>query len=237
MRGEMNWGGIVRARAAVVVLVALSALAPGPAAAADASASQGSTEPASQGGADGVVGETPPSPVLQQEAAPLPVPEVVNALPADAAPPSALPALTPAAPAPENALAVVPSTDTGGLKRVVYCNSCQRIWLYNSTGEQVRTYLVSGRRGVPRPGTYHVYSRSPVSYSTKGARLVHMVRFARGRTLGIGFHAIPVGRRGPIQSIGELGHFRSLGCVRQAPADAAFLWDFAPLGTKVIVTA
>ncbi|MGH2772438.1 MAG: L,D-transpeptidase [Actinomycetota bacterium] len=63
-----------------------------------------------------------------------------------------------------------------------------------------------------------------------------VVRFARTAGLDIGFHAIPNGRRGPIQTDAELGQFRSLGCVRQSTADAAFLWDWAPIGTAVVVT-
>lgn len=65
-----------------------------------------------------------------------------------------------------------------------------------------------------------------------------MVRFARGRRLAIGFHSIPVSRRGgaPIQSESELGRFRSAGCVRQSYADAARMWEFAGVGTPVVVT-
>lgn len=63
-----------------------------------------------------------------------------------------------------------------------------------------------------------------------------MTRFARGRRLAIGFHSIPVGRRGPIQSEAELGKFRSAGCVRQRYADAARMWEWAPIGTTVVVT-
>ncbi len=64
----------------------------------------------------------------------------------------------------------------------------------------------------------------------------YMVRFARGRSLAIGFHSIPTSRKGPIQREDELGHFRSAGCVRQKFSDAEKLWNFAPVGTKVVVT-
>ena len=69
-----------------------------------------------------------------------------------------------------------------------------------------------------------------------GLRLDHMVRFTKGSNLWIGFHGIPVGRKGPIQKVTHLGMPLSHGCVRQAPADAQALWDFAPLATKVVVT-
>lgn len=129
-----------------------------------------------------------------------------------------------------------PPAANGAGRRVVYSNSRQRVWMYEADGSLVHSYPVSGRRGMPRPGIYAVFSRSTRAYSGS-VHMDWMVRFAHGRNLAIGFHAIPVGRRGPIQSLGELGQFRSHGCVRQAPADARRMWDFAPLGTKVVVTA
>jgi hypothetical protein len=64
-----------------------------------------------------------------------------------------------------------------------------------------------------------------------------MVRFARGRSLAIGFHAIPRYPSGrPLQSAAQLGTFRSAGCVRQADADAAHLYAWAGVGTTVVVT-
>ena len=64
----------------------------------------------------------------------------------------------------------------------------------------------------------------------------NMVRFARGSNLAIGFHAIPRYSNGrPLQNENELGAYRSAGCVRQADADSERLWDWAPVGTKVVV--
>lgn len=145
---------------------------------------------------------------------------------------AALPAATAAAPGTVPALPAA----SGAGRRIVYSNSAQRVWLVNADETVHRSYLVSGRRGVPRPGTYSVFSKS--RYSSSGSvRMEHMTRFARGSTLAIGFHSIPVDRRGrPIQSTSQLGTFRSHGCVRQAPSDAAYLWDWAPIGTVVVVT-
>ena len=43
-------------------------------------------------------------------------------------------------------------------------------------------------------------------------------------------------RRGrPIQSEAQLGHYKSHGCVRQRLSDAQLLWDWAPIGTPVVV--
>lgn len=128
-----------------------------------------------------------------------------------------------------------PPANSGDGRRVVYSNSRQRVWLVESDGYVIRSYLVSGRAGMPSAGTYQVFSKS--RYATSGSvSMEWMVRFARGPTLAIGFHAIPVNRYGqPIQSERLLGTYQSSGCVRQARRDAAFLWDWAPVGTKVVV--
>ena len=64
-----------------------------------------------------------------------------------------------------------------------------------------------------------------------------MVRFAHG-PLGdnIGFHEIPRKDGAPIESDAQLGLPLSGGCVRQSTADAMFMWDFAGIGTTVVVT-
>ena len=126
--------------------------------------------------------------------------------------------------------------DSGAGRRVVYSKSEQRVWLVEEDGTVSGSWLVSGRRNLPAPGDYRVYSRSMWSKSGS-SRLQYMVRFAHGRRLRIGFHAIPINRRGrPIQSESQLGTPRSNGCVRQRNADAETLWNWAPIGTAVRVT-
>ena len=128
-----------------------------------------------------------------------------------------------------------PPANSGEGRRIVYSNSGQRVWLVEEDGYVTRSYLVSGRAGMPRAGTYHVFSKS--RYTTSGSvSMEWMVRFAWGTTLAIGFHSIPVDRYGrPIQSESLLGTYQSSGCVRQARRDAAALWDWTPVGTKVVV--
>jgi lipoprotein-anchoring transpeptidase ErfK/SrfK len=69
----------------------------------------------------------------------------------------------------------------------------QRVWLVEQDEQVSASWLVSGRKGTPKPGTYSVYSRSRWSSSK--------------------------------------------GCVRQRRADAEHLWNWAPDGTPVRVTA
>ena len=129
-----------------------------------------------------------------------------------------------------------PAPPVGSGRRVVYSIHQHRVWLIEENGEVAHSYLVSGKASLPRVGEYRVFSRSAWAYSGS-VRMRHMVRFARGSRLAIGFHEIPINRRGaPIQSLGELGQFRSSGCVRQSPDDARRMWDWAPVGTRVTVT-
>ena len=128
---------------------------------------------------------------------------------------------------------------SGDGRRVVYSNGDQRVWLVDDAGDVIDSYLVSGKKGVPAPGTYEVYSRSETAFAGHdGITMRHMVRFAHGDDLPIGFHAIPNDASGaPLQSEEQLGGYRSAGCVRQSVKKAAFLYEWATEGTPVVVLA
>ena len=123
--------------------------------------------------------------------------------------------------------------------RIVYSIHGQRVWLVGSDGVVARTYRVSGRLDRPLPGTYQVYSRSRTTTSYTGDEsMEYMVRFAHGERAAIGFHDIPVDASGSeVQTVEQLGEPLSAGCVRQSLEDAIALWDFAPVGTTVVVVA
>jgi lipoprotein-anchoring transpeptidase ErfK/SrfK len=129
---------------------------------------------------------------------------------------------------------------SGTGRRVVYSISEQRVWTVGSAGQVQRTYLVSGRLSQPGPGRYRVYSKSRWTSSTVSAETMqYMVRFTHGERTGspIGFHSIPRDYAGhAAQSVEDLGKPLSAGCIRQRMRDAVYLWDFAHVGTPVIVT-
>jgi lipoprotein-anchoring transpeptidase ErfK/SrfK len=150
-----------------------------------------------------------------------------------------LPPLFPEEPQPEPKPSHPPlPEDSGSGKRIVYAVSQQRVWIVEQDETVSGSWLVSGKEGTPRRGTYAIYSRSRWAYSEGGgARMEFMLRFVRTSGLAIGFHSIPVDRNGrPLQSEEELGKPRSKGCVRQKRADAERLWHWAPDGTTVRVT-
>jgi hypothetical protein len=130
--------------------------------------------------------------------------------------------------------------DSGSGRRVVFSESEQRVWLVGGADRVRRTYLVSGSlTDNLDPGTYQVYSRSrwAVGIDDSGV-MQYFVRFAKGDSgAAIGFHTIPAKDGVPLQSQAQLGTPQSHGCIRQRTSDAIALWDFAPMGTTVVVTA
>ena len=134
--------------------------------------------------------------------------------------------------------ALPPGSGTG--YRIVFDQSDQRVWLVGADGKLQRSYLVSGSRfNNLHPGTFSVLSRSryATSFDFSG-KLEYFVHFTTGFSAPIGFHAVPKDNAGRLeQTKAQLGTPLSAGCVRQWLPDAIALWDFAPVGTKVVVTA
>jgi hypothetical protein len=156
---------------------------------------------------------------------------------------------TPAPPVP-SATVLAPTSDrqidpaalparSGHGRRVVFDLSAQRVWLVGAGRDVERTYLVSGSvTDNLRPGTYEVYSTSrwAVGIDDSGV-MQYFVRFTRGARAAIGFHSIPTKNGRALQSTSQLGTPQSHGCIRQAMPDAEAMWDFAPVGTEVVVLA
>jgi hypothetical protein len=130
--------------------------------------------------------------------------------------------------------------NSGTGRRIVFAMADQRVWLVGDEDDDVeRTYLVSGSlTDNLHPGTYSVYSKSEdaVGIDDSGT-MKYMVRFAHGPNAAIGFHDIPVLDGAKVQTVDQLGTPQSHGCIRQLRADAKALWDFAPVGTTVVVVA
>lgn len=129
--------------------------------------------------------------------------------------------------------------NSGSGRRVVYSRAGQRVWAVDENDRVIRSWLVSGSKyNNELPGTHQVYSRSDVSTAWNGkAFLPKMIRWLKTDIGHIGFHAIPLHRedKSPYQTEAELGTRLSGGCQRQANADADFMWEFAQVGTVVVV--
>jgi hypothetical protein len=130
--------------------------------------------------------------------------------------------------------------DSGDGRRIVFDQSDQRVWLVGDDEDVERTYLVSGSLyDNLDPGTYSVYSRSENAWGIDDSgTMMYFVRFTEGTNgAAIGFHDIPIDEGAPVQTVADLGTPQSHGCVRQEREDAIALWEFAPIGTEVTVTA
>ena len=130
---------------------------------------------------------------------------------------------------------------SGSGRRAVFSQSEQRVWIVGADGAVERTYPVSGSdEDNLLPGTYHVYAKSrwAVGIDDSGV-MQYFVRFAHGTDSGasIGFHSIPTKHGQPLQTIAQLGTPLSHGCIRQKTEDAIAMWEFADIGTEVVVVA
>lgn len=129
--------------------------------------------------------------------------------------------------------------NSGSGRRVVYSREGQRVWAVAEDGQIIRSWLVTGSKYDNEvPGTHEVYSRSEQSTAWNGqAILPLMIRWLKTDIGAIGFHGIPVrvSDGTDYQTEAELGTRLSGGCQRQANRDAAFMWQFAQVGTPVVV--
>ena len=131
--------------------------------------------------------------------------------------------------------------DSGTGRRAVFSQTLQRVWIVDEDDQVERTYPVSGSvEDNLLPGTYQVYAKSrwAVGIDDSGV-MQYFVRFTHGTDAGasIGFHSIPTKNGKPLQTIAQLGTPLSHGCIRQKTADAIAMWEFADVGTTVVVVA
>jgi hypothetical protein len=131
---------------------------------------------------------------------------------------------------------ILPYPEVGSGRRILYSMDGQRVWLIDESGELYNTHQVSGRKGIPDLGRYNIYSMSRYAWAPHdGITMEYMVRFARGEW-PYGFHSIPIHPDDtPLQTPAQLGTTRSGGCVRQLWDDAKTLFEWATVGTRVIV--
>ena len=128
--------------------------------------------------------------------------------------------------------------NSGTGRRVVYDRSQQRVWAVEADGTVVKSHAGVGPPARALRGhvlrvlalDVHVLDRQP-------GREVALHGPLRLRAQGgrIGFHEIPTKFGVPLQSESQLGQPLSGGCVRQSTPDAQWMWDWAQVGTKVVV--
>lgn len=128
-----------------------------------------------------------------------------------------------------------PLVPAPGIKTIVLDKSDQTVTLYNADGTPLDRFPCASGHTYPRVGTYEVTSRKESSmYLGDRSTFTDFVIFTKADTgTNIGFHSIPHDGQG--NDIGGLGVPESHGCVRLNDDKAAFIYQWAPNGTMVIV--
>jgi hypothetical protein len=144
----------------------------------------------------------------------------------------------------EEAVVYVPAKPiperTGSGKRIIYSLNEQHVWLINKRGVLIADFPTAGRADKPGVGRYRVASKSPKSRNLDyEVTFNYMVRFAKGQRAWIGFHDIPRTYDGKLwHTRKELGTpIGKGGCPHLAKKDAKFLYNFAKVGTRVVVVS
>lgn len=118
---------------------------------------------------------------------------------------------------------------SGAGKRVVYSLEGDRVWLVGDSGKVKRTYKVTPSTVDPATGSYTVSSRSGQVVGSDGTQIEHVVRFADVNGIAIGFSAALNG------STEKPDPAKKTGGIRSSRSDGNAMWDFALMGTKVVV--
>lgn len=123
-----------------------------------------------------------------------------------------------------------PPADSGSGTRAVYSLSEHRVWLVNTTQQTTQSFIVVPGTVVPELGTHQVYDRIAGETGSDGLAVEYVVLFAKdtgGSAIGFDADAGITGLPGPPT--------HPTGGIRTTQADALAIWNFAPIGTAVVV--
>lgn len=120
-------------------------------------------------------------------------------------------------------------------KRIEVDLSRQRLIFFIKDIKLGEMIVSTGTDRLPTPtGTFHILNKTPRAWS-KLAKLwmPKWMGFALGGKVGI--HELPEWPGGKKEGANHLGKRVSHGCIRLGVKDAQFLYDWTPIGTKVVV--
>lgn len=118
--------------------------------------------------------------------------------------------------------------NSGSGTRIVYSPSAHRAWLVEGSTVE-RTMTVVPGTIAPPAGTYTVYGKSPGSVGGDGITVLYVVKFDSGASTTFGFDAESGVTGLPPAPTGHTGG------IRMAQIDAQLLYEFASVGTTVVV--
>ncbi|MFI9049399.1 L,D-transpeptidase [Streptomyces sp. NPDC053427] len=128
--------------------------------------------------------------------------------------------------------AAVPAASGTG-KRVVYSLGTERVWLVDAQGKALRTYKVAPSAVSPVAGSYQVTRRSVSLMGSDGRAIEHVVLFGSVNGVVVGFSAAVDGAT-PKPNPGAT---KKTGGIRESRDDGKAMWDFALIGTKIVVVS
>jgi len=130
-----------------------------------------------------------------------------------------------------------PRPAAGGSKKIVVSISKQHLWAYS--GDQVVFSFVASTgmaRSPTAPGTYQVLDKIPMAYaSTWNLQMPYWLGIYYVGRIENGIHALPILANGQRLWAGLLGRPASFGCVILDTVSAKRLYDWADIGTPVII--
>lgn len=136
-----------------------------------------------------------------------------------------------------------PVVRSGTGRRVVLSQRQNYVWLVRANGSVAAQGPVIDNPGVLSKGSYRVGSKcgraAKIRMNSSYSGSMWLPYFTRFAPCGIGFHRIPLytSSGNQIHADWLLGTNmqRSSGCVRLSRGMAARMWDFATIGTRVVV--
>lgn len=128
-----------------------------------------------------------------------------------------------------------PLVPAPGVRTLIVDKSDQTVTAYEKDGTPVDRFRCASGVMYPRVGEYEVYGKDDRSWAladdTTFYWFTKFVKSDKGNN--IGFHSIPQNPDGTL--VGGLGKPVSHGCVRVDKTKAKFIYDWAPIGARVVV--
>ena len=126
---------------------------------------------------------------------------------------------------------------TGGRKNIFVSLAKQRAYAYE--GEKlVYAFVISSalpQYGTKR-GSFRIKTKMPEAYASRWQlRMPYWMGIYDAGPSENGFHALPINKRGQKLWSGLLGRPASFGCIILGTRDAAILYNWADMGTPVVI--
>jgi hypothetical protein len=121
-------------------------------------------------------------------------------------------------------------------KSILVSISQQHLWAYEGDTLVYSFVASTGMNNATRAGTFAVQSKIPNAYgATWNIWMPHWLGIYWAGSLENGIHALPILPNGATLWAGYLGRPISYGCVVLGSYEAALLYDWADIGTPVII--